>query len=226
MGEQFTVTNSAGACRTCEMRVLGPQDKADVLQFQKAELSLIEDPDLIVALSNAEIEYALGEKALAYGIFTDGKMVAFDCVIYPGGRPDNLGLDLGYTAERLLATAHYEFALTARAYRGCGLHKKVGERLTHAAFESGHRDILSTVAPHNIGSIAAHLALGYQGVLLRFKYGGKRRLIFRWHPEGTTTLAGWETVAFDQCDILGERLDAGFRLAGMCPEGFLLGCPE
>lgn len=106
------------------------------------------------------------------------KVVAFLILRFPEKSDDNLGRDIGITAEELLRVVHMESVGVLPEYRGKGLQEKL---LTYA--EDFLKDeefcyYMATVAPGNIPSGKNFRKKGYECVLTKEKYGSLLRQIY------------------------------------------------
>lgn len=112
----------------------------------------------------------------------NGELAAFLTVWYPGLSADNLGRDLGFTAEQLRETAHMESVAVKEKYRGNGLQSgllREAERLLQEENAQKTKEkiryLIGTVHPDNTPSRKSFLAQGYEAAARVEKYGGLPR---------------------------------------------------
>lgn len=105
------------------------------------------------------------------------RLVGFLAVHIPGLSEENLGYDLGWSEEKLLAAAHMESAAVKQAHRGHGLQVRLMQEAEERLRAAGYGYALATVHPDNLASLRSMERTGYQIGATKEKYGGKLRYI-------------------------------------------------
>ena len=152
-----------------------------ILSFQQYLCSCVEDPDTCVPLSRKEWEFLLCHGA-AFAVFpekerSDGFPAYLIGCLYPPDE-ENLGVDLGLSADELSHVAHLEIAMTHPDFRGYHMHSVMCRLCSDYLLRDGRIEfVIATVSPKNIPSRKALESAGLRCMLQKEKYGGKLRCI-------------------------------------------------
>ena len=170
-----------------EFRTAGSKDLDALDRLMKKVYAAIPDKDIFLPDSRQSIEKHLFDEGrilmacpLSHGIGQPAESVltaAFLIVRFPKGAPDNLGSSKGFDREECDRVVHMESMAADPDYRGFHLQQRLmiqGEALARAA---GFVHSMCTVSPDNPWSLNNVLALGYEIVETKPKYGGKLRHI-------------------------------------------------
>lgn len=103
------------------------------------------------------------------------EIAGFLLVDLPGEAARNLGNDLGWPKEERLKSAHVDTVCVRPAFRGHGLQKRLVAEGEKEMRRRGVVHSLATVHPDNVASLSSMLALDYQIVATKEKYGGLLR---------------------------------------------------
>lgn len=139
----------------------------------------LDDPDLLVELTEEEIDRITGEESgLAVGVMnTAEELVGLHAVLYPGPE-ENLGRSLNMPEETLDEIFHLEISFIHPAYRGKALMVTMCQwLLDQVALEGRYRYACATISPYNIGSVKNTMLSGNAVVDMQEKYGGLERYI-------------------------------------------------
>jgi GNAT superfamily N-acetyltransferase len=135
------------------------------LPFQ--DLFEMDDEDYFI-----ELIYGKGE---VYGAFTNGKLVAYSVLAFPGISESNLGAKFGVPETELPFVAVLDSTVVHEAVRGIGLQRFFHELREKCAKEKGCLYLYSTVHPQNHTSINNLEAAGFTLQFTQPMYGGKNR---------------------------------------------------
>ena len=106
-----------------------------------------------------------------------GVLAGFLIVHLPGLGEENLGREIGMEEEDLMRCAHIESEAVLPEYRGRGIQRLLLREAEKALLCRGYFFTMMTVSPENPYSLRNALALGYQIMLTKEKYGGLMRHI-------------------------------------------------
>lgn len=104
-------------------------------------------------------------------------LAAVFMVTYPGHSDENLGLDIGLSADSLSLVAHMDSAAVLPAYRGHHLQRRLMEHAENYLCSKGYRYLCCTIHPENKYSLNSALSLGYEVKTTCEKYGGYLRAV-------------------------------------------------
>lgn len=104
-----------------------------------------------------------------------GETAGLFMVALPGLGENNLGYDIGFTEEQLLATAVMDSAAILPQYRGHHLQYRLMQTAEAELRKRGYRYLTSTVHPGNHSSHNTLTRQGYRVVAQKEKYGGLLR---------------------------------------------------
>lgn len=177
----FTRNNPAAADEqqiSCQIRCLSPEELPMVLAFQQRLYQGIERKDTFVPLSESEWSNLIQHGFIVAVFPPERREPAYlmGC-IYPSDE-ENLGHDIGLSAEELPQVAHLEIAMADPEFRGFGMHSRICQLCCeHLAQDGRTRFIMSTVHPDNLPSRRALESAGLVSMMEKEKYGGKLRCI-------------------------------------------------
>ena len=107
------------------MRLLGPEHFAAVVGVQEALTAALQNPSLYYPNPPELLRLCLGEQGLTIGTFVANRLIGFRSILYPGAREDNLGRDIGLSANDLNLVAHLERTVVLPDYRGNRLQMRM-----------------------------------------------------------------------------------------------------
>lgn len=114
-----------------------------------------------------------------YGMFEEGRLVAYGVLGLPLADSPNFGVDHALNGETLSLVAHIDGCVVADSARGRGLQRALIRYRMAEAERQGRSIFLSTAAPGNRASLANLLACGLTIRGLADKFGGVRFLLRR-----------------------------------------------
>lgn len=160
----------------CTLMRMQKEDISTILQFQQRTFDAVADKDTFVPLSGAEWRYLL-DHGFALGVWEGQRpLYLIGCLYPPDG--ENLGREIGLSAEALAQVAHLEIAMADPDCRGWKMHSRMCALCVKQLQGDGRtRYVMSTVAPHNLPSRRALEHAGLRSVMEKEKYGGKLRCI-------------------------------------------------
>lgn len=206
--------------RPFEIRLLGPGSLDEVCEKQRFIVATLTDPEFYHPNPRELIGMSLGEHGIGIGTFVDGALVGFRLVLFPGARADNLGRDIGLSANCLDSVAHLERTGVDPVYRGNRLQIRMTAHAVRLIVENHRwRHLFSTVAPANFASMQDKFRIGMQIVRTKKKYQDYWRHVFYLDhrdpigidPETIRAVAAGDLVT--QCSLVEERGYVGFALA-------------
>ena len=137
----------------------------------------MKDPSLYVTDDQDFIRRHVEEDGFTLIARSGNTPAGFLIVRIPGNAPDNLGIDLGFTHEQLLLSAHMESAAVLPEFQGNHLQKRLISAAETILVSRGYHSALATVSPKNPYSLQNMLASGYRIAKTTLKYGGLERHI-------------------------------------------------
>jgi ribosomal protein S18 acetylase RimI-like enzyme len=199
---------------TYQVRQLQIDDLRSILSLQQEVLDTLDKKDSLQPLSTEEYKTILEGHGLMLGVFVKKQLIAFRALWFPGEDKENLGRDLGLSADEQMKVVHQEISIVHPDYRGNGLQKRLAV-LVMEELESRLEEfqyVCCTVHPFNIPSLKDKFAQGLFIVQVKEKYTGQLRYILVKELQRETELdkAFTKSVALD--DIKGQQyiLDQGY----------------
>lgn len=101
-----------------------------------------------------------------------GIMAGIVMATYPGICEENLGNEIGLSANQMLDVVHMESAAVRPEYRGNGIQGKLMDVAEKEAVERGKHYLMCTIHPDNRFSRANAMSRGYNVMKTKEKYGG------------------------------------------------------
>ncbi len=175
--------NEGDETADCELAFIGKTYLQDILELQEIVSRSLPDKDLFRISS----EYALSDLFITersfIGVFVkdrvsgESRLIAYSIIRLPGKSSENLGEDIGLSAEDLKRTAHLKALAVHPEFRGCSLQRKMMELHLGVLKEMGYRHVCSTVSPKNYFSLKNFFSKGFVIRGLKIKYGSMLRYI-------------------------------------------------
>lgn len=103
-----------------------------------------------------------------------GKTAGVMDILMPGAGGENLGHDAGFSADKLLKTAHIDSVAILPEYRGRHLQAFLMED-AERRLEAGYQYMMCTVHPDNCFSRDNMIRQGFRFICRKEKYGGRVR---------------------------------------------------
>lgn len=162
-----------------KIRRLSYPDMKNIVHLQDLVVEGLQDYSSYYPLTPDEVEMLLGKSGISLGAFkAEEELIGYAAAYFPGSRQDNLGLDMGFSGEKLLQAAHIETGLVHPSFRGQGwqyrLYKELIEDMVK---QKKYRYIFSTVACDNYPALRNSIRLKLFIAGLREKYGNKLRYL-------------------------------------------------
>lgn len=198
------------------------------MQLQDLVVKKLDDPSSYHPLSEDEVIMLLGKNGFTLGAFNNRQdLIGYASAYFPAGNADNLGLDMGFTGDQLLQTAHLEAGIVSPFFRRRGWQKKLYKALVKEIVRRGeYRYILSTVSCNNYPALRNSLQLKLYIASLREKYGGKLRYLLFRDLQELFSICPADIVKCPHTDIrLQQRLlDSGYRgfQVDYSPDGLMI----
>ncbi|MGJ9459455.1 GNAT family N-acetyltransferase [Oceanobacillus sp. CF4.6] len=161
------------------VRYLTIKDLPEVINLQSKVVQGLPEPDVLQPLTTEEFTRILKDRNLMIGVFVDERMIAFRAMLAPEKDEEGLGADIGLKEEKFGTIIYSEISNVDPDYRGNGLQTYMGKILVNNIDDNRYRYILATVAPFNIASLKDKFALGMEIAVLKEKFGGKLRYVFK-----------------------------------------------
>lgn len=162
------------------MEKLGPQNRDDLRALQSQVKASLDQPDLLVALTDDEIRQVTSDDTgVTVGVYNSmNELVGIYAVLYPGLSETNIAKHLELDPAELTKVFHLEICFIHPAYRGEGLMVEMCEWLfRYIRLEGEYRYAAITIAPDNIGSLKSALQSENYIMNIEKKYGGLDRFI-------------------------------------------------
>ncbi len=156
-----------------------PEDVSEIMEMMISAKNTIADTDWFVEDDEGYVKRHFGKCGITLKACGKKKILAFLIVDIPGEEPENLGFDLEFTKEQRDITILMESAVVRPEARGLGLQRKLMKEAEKSFRGTKYRYALATVHPQNIYSRNNFLALGYEEVMEKLKYGGLPRIIMK-----------------------------------------------
>ena len=160
-------------------RYLRIGDLARILELQKKVVNGLPHPDVLEPLTTEEFTNILEDKQMMIGIFVENNLIAFRAMLAPGNDDEGLGADIGLEQTEFHRILYSEISNVDPRFRGNGLQTYMGKLLLRNVDRNRYRYLLSTVAPFNFPSLKDKFSLGMKIAVLKDKYNGKLRYVFR-----------------------------------------------
>jgi ribosomal protein S18 acetylase RimI-like enzyme len=179
---------------------------------------------LLERFSSEFMREHLGRKGFALGVFSQGALVGFRNVYFPGVQdPEwNLGRDIGLPGSQLTRVANLQMVCVHPDYRGNRLALKMNRIALRLLRQGGNHDhICATVSPLNIWNIAILLESGFHIRCVKPKYGGKMRYILYQRLKDPTQFCKKIKAAVVLNDLETQKrlLSAKYYAVDMVPRG-------
>ena len=197
---------------TYQMVFLDKDSLTRIMGLQKTVVDNLENPELFEPLPIDCIDrYTQGEGRII-GVLSQGELIAYDMMSFPGENHDNLGYDLKISRNELMKLVHLEAVVVHPVYRGNNLHFKMQEHLLNLAQELGYHHIASTISPSNYPSLSNFLESGLVIKQLKTKYGNKLRYIVYRNFKNSVVSQPTQEITLLNTDIRAQQdaLKEGF----------------
>ena len=158
-------------------------DVPAILALIEETYAQMEDKELYVRTEGEEdwlLERITGMKKgfVLKAVSPEGDLASFLLVDFPGNSPSNMACDLGLPSSQYKAVAHMDSCMVVPAHRGHHLQARLCEAAEGYMPTNIHL-LLSTVSPQNPASYRSMEMAGYERVMVKEKYGGHVRAIYR-----------------------------------------------
>ncbi|MDO6450621.1 hypothetical protein [Oceanobacillus profundus] len=221
MSEQL----ATGALRNGQIfyaRYLRIGDLARILELQKKVVNALPHPDVLEPLTTEEFTNILEDKQMMIGIFVENNLIAFRAMLAPENDDEGLGADIGLEQTEFHRILYSEISNVDPRFRGNGLQTYMGKLLLRNVDRNRYRYLLSTVAPFNFPSLKDKFSLGMKIAVLKDKYNGKLRYVFRKDLASSETelqSEEWIEVRMDDIAKQQDVLALGFYGVSMRMDG-------
>lgn len=221
MSEQL----ATGALRNGQIfyaRYLRIGDLARILELQKNVVNALPHPDVLEPLTTKEFTNILEDKQMMIGIFVENNLIAFRAMLAPQNDDEGLGADIGLEQAEFHRILYSEISNVDPRFRGNGLQTYMGNLLLRNVDRNRYRYLLSTVAPFNFPSLKDKFSLGMKIAVLKDKYNGKLRYVFRKDLASSETelqLEEWIEVRMDDIAKQQDVLALGYYGVSMRIDG-------
>lgn len=163
----------------CEVVILTAEDWEQVAALQQAVVQQLPEPELFFPLTENEIHAALGDNGIIVGAVVNRTLVGFSTILFPSLEKDNLGIDLGLSAEASGKVGYLEASNVRAEFTGNSLQKKLRSYIFEiAARRKEWEHVVSTVSPKNYASMVGSFSFGLFIVKLQPKYKNYWRYTF------------------------------------------------
>ena len=203
-------------------RYLRIGDLARILELQKKVVNALPHPDVLEPLTTEEFTNILEDKQMMIGIFVENNLIAFRAMLAPENDDEGLGADIGLKQTEFYRILYSEISNVDPRFRGNGLQTYMGKLLLRNVDRNRYRYLLSTVAPFNFPSLKDKFSLGMKIAVLKDKYNGKLRYVFRKDLASSETelqLEEWIEVRMDDIAKQQDVLALGFYGVSMRMDG-------
>lgn len=164
-------------------------DIPKINRLQDTVVEKLHDSNMLVTLSDSEIQHILLDGGLFIGVFIKERLIACRAFLIPDiDDPEHLGYDARIPKGEFPEVIYSEISMVDPSYRGNRLQTFMGKILIELVKQSNFKYVLTTVAPNNIPSLKDKFALGMRIVHVKEKYGGKLRFILYRHVHKTSEL--------------------------------------
>ncbi|MBK8175645.1 MAG: hypothetical protein IPK66_10395 [Rhodospirillales bacterium] len=165
------------ALQPCELRFVRPDELGALVALHRLVHANLESKEVFRFDSETFMQQHLGRRGRTVGAFTDGMLIGYAAISFPGDDADNLGRDLPLPDDELAYVADYDGSAVHPAFRGNRLQQKLTDIRHDYALLNGRFHILGTVSPINPVSLGNFLAMGCRVRNIKRKYGGDLRFI-------------------------------------------------
>lgn len=163
------------------LRVLDSCDLPAVMQLQHRLVTGMEQKELYVPISEAEMLYLLEGNGEALGFFIENKMYAACSLLHKVDYENNMACELDFSEEELTRVAQLELSLVDLDLRGYKLQYKMACILAERVQKRSEiRYLFTTVSPYNYPSIETVTSMGlYIAKLSKMYYGWDRYVVYK-----------------------------------------------
>ncbi|MBD2869171.1 GNAT family N-acetyltransferase [Paenibacillus arenilitoris] len=158
-----------------DLRRLGEREIPEVMALMRDVISRLPSQELFAMDDEAYFRDYLLANGEIYGVYLDGKLVAYTSLSFPKHSESNLGREFGVPEKELPKVACLEATVVHESVRGLGLQRRFHALRERRAIAYGAGWLYSTVHPDNASSIRNLEAAGFARRFTRPMYGGKPR---------------------------------------------------
>lgn len=170
---------------TPHIRLCTLADLDDIMELQDRICASMPEPDLFVSTCREENATYLTDPNAIFGTYDNGKLIAYASLVFPGEDSDNLGWDLGWSADTVRRCSKLDTIVVDPDYRGHGLQRTlIRHCLSFAKALDSDGFVLTTVSPANTYSLHNVQSEGFQILKRMSKYGGRDRYILGYRMSG------------------------------------------
>lgn len=141
---------------------LEPENFNELAELQQIAYDALDDKELYLPRSDARMKQVLSTAGFVIAArSTARQLIGARMVFVPGTSPDNMGIDLGFSADQLEQVVHLEASVIHPDYTGFGLQTTLGEHVkSHIHSLVNARYITATVSYKNVPSLRDKFRLG------------------------------------------------------------------
>lgn len=163
------------------LKVLDKDDLPAVMRLQHNLVTSMEQKELYVPISEAEMLYLLEGSGEALGLFIENKMYAACSLLHKVDYENNMARELDFSEEELTRVAQLELSLVDLDLRGYKLQYKMASILAQRLQKRKEiRYLFTTVSPYNYPSIETVTSMGlYIAKLSKMYYGWDRYVVYK-----------------------------------------------
>ena len=163
------------------LKVLDKDDLPAVMRLQHNLVTSMEQKELYVPISEAEMLYLLEGSGEALGLFIENKMYAACSLLHKVDYENNMARELDFSEEELNRVAQLELSLVDLDLRGYKLQYKMASILAQRLQKRKEiRYLFTTVSPYNYPSIETVTSMGlYIAKLSKMYYGWDRYVVYK-----------------------------------------------
>lgn len=134
--------------------------------------------EIFLPSNEEEIHTYIKDKGAALGVVTqDNKLIAAGIYVAHGLDSHNYAYDLDLSPQEIVKAAQIDSVVVDADFRGNGLQRLICSELITIAAQKGYTKLTATASPNNPYSVNNFIALGFEIIKEKLKYGGLRRYI-------------------------------------------------
>lgn len=187
--------------------------KNELYLLQHDNLLIVDDPNMIEPVDMAFIDKYMVKNGKTVGVVAEGKLIAYNMIIFPKDDSENLGYDLNIPKDELDKVVHFDNTFVSKQYRGNKLIVAMQDVLLDYIKKEPFLHLCITIAPNNYPSLKSVLnqRLGFiKGI--KYKYNNKLRYVIYNNLRDEIILNNSTTLKIMNTDIdkQKELLDNGY----------------
>ncbi len=174
----ITLSRKSGQSQEFLIRRCVDTDLFDIMRFQRKIYEDLSDPGIYALVDEEDVLESL-KLDHCFGVYLDGRLVAFTMMIANRRSYRNYGSYIGYTPHQQRKCVSMEITIVDETCRGYGLQKYFVRLREEIARKLGAREALVTIGPDNEYSLRNLIESGYEIIDTRTLYEGAPRHILR-----------------------------------------------